>query len=66
MLSSRVAPANTSPELKAALHECPDPAAVQGTLAGLSDERISIARKDERAGEVHVHFPRMGQILAPV
>jgi glutathione S-transferase len=29
-------------------------------------ERISIARRDERAGEVHVHFPRMGQILAPM
>lgn len=45
--------------------ESPDPAAVQGTLVGLSHERISISRRDERAGEVHVHFPRLGQILSP-
>lgn len=45
--------------------ETPDPATVQGVLVGLNDRRISISRTDERAGEVHVHFPRMGQILMP-
>ncbi|PLW68039.1 glutathione S-transferase family protein [Pseudohalioglobus lutimaris] len=46
--------------------ESPDPATVEGTLIGLNDERISIAREDPQAGAVHVHFPRMGQILSPV
>jgi glutathione S-transferase len=46
--------------------DSPDPAKVEGTLIGLDDERISIARQDPRAGEVHVHFPRMGQVLSPV
>lgn len=45
--------------------ETPDPAAVAGTLVGLSKRRISIERTDDRAGKVHVHFPRLGQILAP-
>ncbi|KAA1192405.1 glutathione S-transferase family protein [Pseudohalioglobus sediminis] len=45
--------------------ESPDPAAVEGTLVGLDDARISIARDDPKAGLVHVHFPRMGQILTP-
>lgn len=34
--------------------------AVAGTLVGLSAERVTIARRDERAGTVHVHFPRQG------
>jgi len=37
--------------------------AVRGELVGLTDERISLARLDERAGRVHVHFPRMGYSL---
>ncbi|MEO9469107.1 glutathione S-transferase family protein [Parasphingorhabdus sp.] len=45
--------------------ETPDPAAVSGTLVGLDDRKIVIAREDDRAGQVHVHFPRLGQILMP-
>jgi glutathione S-transferase len=33
---------------------------VAGTLAWQDAEEIVIARDDERAGRVHVHFPRMG------
>lgn len=45
--------------------ESPDPASVEGVLVGLNNDRISLAREDSRAGLVHVHFPRMGQILSP-
>lgn len=45
--------------------ESPDPAAVSGTLIGLDDRRIILARDDDRAGRVHVHFPRLGQVLLP-
>jgi glutathione S-transferase len=31
-----------------------------GTLVGLSDDEVAISRHDERAGKVHVHFPRRG------
>lgn len=33
---------------------------VAGRLVGLTHERVTIERSDERAGRVHVHFPRMG------
>jgi glutathione S-transferase len=33
---------------------------VEGTLYGLSCDRISLAREDARAGKVVVHFPRLG------
>ena len=33
---------------------------VAGTLVGLSADEVVIARTDERAGRVHVHFPRSG------
>jgi glutathione S-transferase len=33
---------------------------VTGTLVGLDVERVTLARRDERAGLVHVHFPRLG------
>lgn len=33
---------------------------VAGTLVHEADEEIVIAREDERAGLVHVHFPRIG------
>jgi glutathione S-transferase len=36
---------------------------IVGELVGLSDERISLRRSDERAGIVHVHFPRIGYAL---
>jgi hypothetical protein len=33
---------------------------VAGTLAWQDPEEIVVARDDERAGRVHVHFPRIG------
>ena len=33
---------------------------VEGTLAFVSAETLVVKREDERAGEVHVHFPRLG------
>jgi glutathione S-transferase len=33
---------------------------VEGTLAGLTLERITLRRRDPRVGEVAVHFPRVG------
>jgi len=36
---------------------------VLGELVGLSAERVSLRRVDERAGTVHVHFPRIGYAL---
>lgn len=43
--------------------DTPDPATVEGTLIGLNDDHIVIARTGEAVGTVHVHFPRLGQIL---
>ena len=39
---------------------------VSGTLVGLSSDRISIIRSDERVGDVVVHFPRAGYAVQPV
>ena len=40
---------------------------VAGTLMGLDAHEIVVRRSDERAGTVHVHFPRAGfQIKSPV
>lgn len=36
---------------------------VEGRLVGLSGEEIVLARDDERAGRVQVHFPRIGYQL---
>ena len=33
---------------------------VAGTLVGLDRDAVVVARSDERAGRVHVHFPRRG------
>jgi glutathione S-transferase len=33
---------------------------VAGTLVGLNDAEVVIERRDERAGTLHVHFPRIG------
>ena len=39
---------------------------VSGTLVGLTQHEVVIARTDERAGKLHVHFPRIGyQIKKP-
>ena len=39
---------------------------VEGTIVSLSAQHIAIRRKDERAGEVVVHFPRAGFLVVPV
>jgi hypothetical protein len=39
--------------------------AVAGTLVGLSADEVVLARDDERAGRVHVHFPRRGFQIKP-
>lgn len=39
---------------------------VQGTLVGLDHDEAVIERRDERAGTVHVHFPRIGYHLKPL
>jgi glutathione S-transferase len=33
---------------------------VNGTLVGLTNEEVVVERSDERAGTLHVHFPRIG------
>ncbi len=38
---------------------------VSGVLVGLTNDRISIKRHDERTGDVVVHFPRAGFIMTP-
>ncbi len=38
---------------------------VGGALLGLSDREVVVARTDERAGTVHVHFPRIGFQIKP-
>lgn len=38
---------------------------VIGTLVGLAADRVSLARHDERVGDVVVHFPRAGFIVSP-
>ncbi|MDZ4375200.1 MAG: glutathione S-transferase family protein [Phenylobacterium sp.] len=37
---------------------------IEGVLAGLTRDRIIIARDDNEAGAIHVHFPRAGYVLA--
>ena len=36
---------------------------VAGELVGLTQDRVTLRRTDERAGTVHVHFPRSGYAL---
>ena len=38
---------------------------VTGALVGLTPDRISIGRSDERVGDIVVHFPRAGFIVTP-
>ncbi len=38
---------------------------VVGTLVGLDDDAVAIERRDDRAGTVHVHFPRIGFHIKP-
>jgi hypothetical protein len=39
------------------------PEPTQGILVAASKTRLTLRREDERAGTVHVHFPRNGFIL---
>ncbi len=39
---------------------------IAGSIVGLDDNEVVIARDDSRAGRVHVHFPRIGFHLKPV
>lgn len=34
--------------------------AVSGALVGLDTDRVTLKRQDARAGQLHVHFPRLG------
>ena len=38
---------------------------VAGELVTLNRQRVSVRRSDERAGDVVVHFPRLGYVVAP-
>lgn len=38
---------------------------VRGILKSATDDAIVIARRDSRAGEIHVHFPRIGFEIRP-
>jgi glutathione S-transferase len=38
---------------------------VAGALVGLSRDEVVVERHDERAGRVHVHFPRLGYQIRP-
>lgn len=45
--------------------DSPDPATITGSLIGFDDRRITISRTSDTTGKLHVHFPRLGQILSP-
>jgi hypothetical protein len=38
---------------------------VEGELVTLRVQEVALRRVDERAGEVVVHFPRIGYVVAP-
>jgi glutathione S-transferase len=40
--------------------------AVQGTLVGINAQRLTLALHNERVGDVHVHFPRVGYRIRTV
>jgi glutathione S-transferase len=40
--------------------------ATEGVLVAAAPGRYTLAREDERAGRVHVHFPRIGYVLRAV
>jgi glutathione S-transferase len=37
-----------------------------GTLVAATRTRYTLARSDERAGELHIHFPRVGYVLQKI
>lgn len=40
--------------------------AVQGELVGINAQRLTLALRGERAGQVHIHFPRLGYRIREV
>ena len=42
------------------------PEATEGTLLAATRTHYTLARTDERAGRLHVHFPRIGYVLKAV
>ena len=40
--------------------------AVQGELVGINAQRLTLALHSERAGQVHIHFPRLGYRIREV
>ena len=38
--------------------------AIEGLLVGLAPDRITVARTDKALGDINVHFPRAGYVLA--
>ena len=38
----------------------------EGILVAATESRYTLAREDERAGRLHVHFPRIGYALRAV
>jgi len=38
---------------------------VSGALVGLTNQSVTVSRRDERAGHVQVHFPRLGFQIKP-
>ena len=40
--------------------------AVTGVLAGLTLDRVSLRRRDQRVGDMVVHFPRAGYVVVPL
>ena len=42
------------------------PETTEGTLLAATRTHYTLARNDERAGRLHVHFPRIGYVLKAV
>jgi len=64
-------PADDPLRLKAGQHVTVTPddygkVPVAGELVTLQLQEVAVRRVDERAGEVIVHFPRLGYVVAPV
>ena len=44
----------------------PAPVPVRGRIVASSAQTIAVARHDEEAGDIVVHFPRAGFLVTPV
>lgn len=63
-------PGSSDPALKPGMMATVEPeertsAAVSGEIVFASPSRVALRRTDERAGTVHVHFPRLGYVVKP-